>query len=77
MHSTIINLGRCALHDIKWNKVSLWLDTISDFGIPLKELDKLDLNIDETFNIYQHIVFYRKSVRFLKSLRVKIDNDTY
>lgn len=77
MHSTIIKLGRCIIYDIRMDNVSLWLDTITDFGISLKELDKLDLNLDQTHNVYEHILFYRKGVRFLKYLRVKMDNASY
>ena len=45
------------------------IETIEDFGIDMDMLDVLNPSYDELYQIYNHINFYRGSVRFLKKLK--------
>jgi len=64
-----INLGAGMLKTQGLAKVSKIVDTIQDFGIDMDMLDSMDLHYDELHEIYNHINFYRKSVRYLKELK--------
>ena len=77
MKSYKINLGNCAIHDVRRDSLSKWINTIEDFGVSIEELYRLKPSKDDIFNFYQHIIFYRKSVKFLKGMKVKMNNDTY
>ncbi len=50
----------------KTNKI---IETIEDFGIDMDMLDVLNPSYDELYQIYNHINFYRGSVKFLKKLK--------
>ncbi len=50
-------------------RVSKVIDTIQDFGIDMDMLDSMDLGYDELHQLYNHINFYRGSVRYLKKLK--------
>ncbi len=62
-------LGNCPIKTQGLTRVSKIMDTIQDFGIDMDMLDSMDLHYDELHEIYNHINFYRKSVRYLKQLK--------
>lgn len=70
-----IKLGICATHDLTKVNLSKWIDTIEDFGVTIEELHRLRPSTDDIFNFYQNIIFYRKSVRYLKEMKVKMNFD--
>jgi len=61
-----VSLGSGIVKTQGLTKISKILDTIGDFGIDMDMLDSMDLHYDELHQIYNHINFYRKSVRYLK-----------
>jgi len=67
-----INLGVGMLKMQGLAKVSKIVDTIQDFGIDMDMLDSMDLGYDELHQLYNHINFYRKSVRYLKKLKTEM-----
>ena len=64
-----ICLGNCPIKAQGLTRISKIMDDIQDFGIDMDMLDSMDLHYDELHEIYNHINFYRKSVRYLKQLK--------
>ena len=67
-----IRLGNCPIKMQGLTRVSKVMDTIQEFGIDMDMLDSMDLGYDELHELYNHINFYRGSVRYLKKLKTEM-----
>jgi len=65
-------LGNCTIKIQGLAGISKIVNTIQDFGIDMDMLDSMDLAYDELHQLYNHINFYRKSVRYLKKLKIEM-----
>lgn len=55
-------------------KIQIILDEIEDFGIDMGSLNAIEPKYDELYEIYQAIIAYRRTVRYLKKLKGKMQS---
>lgn len=70
-HPSRIKLGRgiCESTFLERPKFSTMLETITDFGIKMDDLEKLHLKRWELEKLYSNIVLYRRTVKYLRGLK--------
>jgi len=64
-----LSLGKGILRVQGQQELTQMIDVIEEFGVPLKALQSLKLDKYQTQELYDNILVYRKSVRFLKDYK--------
>ncbi len=64
-----LSLGKGILRVQGQQELTEMIDVIQDFGVPIKDLQALQLDKYQTQEIYDNIISYRQTVRFLKTFK--------
>ena len=69
-----VSLGKGIVRIQGLEKIQIILDEIEDFGIDMEALNAIEPKYDELYEIYQAILSYRRTVRYLKKLKGKMQS---